>query len=118
MCDLRVRGAFLFICMVVGLCWHFSNFSWLCKVFLQTFLHFASQFHNLKAISKLGGHFAAILKLGDHFAGNGQFRSPFRSCEMSVWGFEMALVCQRVVPQSRNTLRNGALAAKLGVFTL
>ena len=30
----------------------------------------------------------------------------------------MALVCQKVVSQSRNTLRNGALAAKLGIFTL
>ena len=104
--------------MVAELCWHFSNFPWLCKVFLQTFLHFASQFRNLKAISKLGGDFAAILKLGDHFAGNGQFRSPFRSCEMSVWGFQMALVCQKVVSQPQNTLRNGALAAKLGVFML
>ena len=59
----------------------------------------------------LGGDFAAILKLGDHFAGNGQFRSPFR-------GFQMALVCQKVVSQSQNTLRNGALAVKLGVFML
>ena len=66
-CDPRVCGALLFRCMVVRLCWHFSNFSWLCKVFLQTFFHFASQFRNLKAISKLGGD----------FAGNGQFRSPF-----------------------------------------
>ena len=106
-CDPRVRWALLFICMVVGLCWHFSNFPWLCKVFLQTFLHFASQFHNLKAISKLGDDFAAISKLGDHFAAISKlrdhfaekwhFRRPFRSCEMSVWGFEMALVCQRVV---------------------
>nr|CAN75027.1 hypothetical protein VITISV_034950 [Vitis vinifera] len=30
----------------------------------------------------------------------------------------MALVCQKVVSQSRNTLQNGALAAKLGVFML
>ena len=68
MCDPRVRGALLFVCMVVGLCWHFSKFPWLCKVVLQTFLHFASQFRNLKAISKLRGDFAAISKLGDHFA--------------------------------------------------
>ena len=72
-CDPRVRGALLFRCMVAGLCWHFSNFPWLCKVFLQTFLHFASQFRNLKAISKLGGDFAAILKLGDHFAAKWEF---------------------------------------------
>ena len=37
---------------------------------------------------------------------------------MSVRGFQMALVCQKVVSQPQNTLRNGALAAKLGVFTL
>ena len=37
---------------------------------------------------------------------------------MSVRGFQMALVCQKVVSQLRNTLRNGALAAKLEVFTL
>ena len=43
---------------------------------------------------------------------------PFCSCEMSVRGFQMALVCQKVVSQPRNTLRNGALAAKLGIFTL
>ena len=36
---------------------------------------------------------------------------PFRSCEMSVWGFQMALVCQKVISQSRNSLQNGALAA-------
>ena len=34
----------------------------------------------------------------------------FRSCEM-------ALVCQKLVSQLRNTLPNGALAAKLGFFT-
>ena len=43
---------------------------------------------------------------------------PFRSCEMSVRGFQMALMCQKVVSQLRNTLRNGVLAAKLEVFTL
>nr|CAN62900.1 hypothetical protein VITISV_036725 [Vitis vinifera] len=36
----------------------------------------------------------------------------FRSCEMSVQGCEMALVCQRVVSQLRNTLQNGSSAAK------
>ena len=37
---------------------------------------------------------------------------PFHSCEMSVRGCEMALVCQRVVSQLQNTLQNGASAAK------
>ena len=118
MCDLKVRRALLFRCMVAGLCWHFRNFSCLCKVFLQTFLHFASQFHNLKAISTLGSHFAAISKLGDHFTAKWHFRRPFRNPKMSVRGYKMALVCQKVVSQSRNTLRNGALAAKFGVFIL
>ena len=76
-CDLKVLGALLFICMVVRLCWHFSNFPWLCKVFLQTFLHFASQFRNLKAISKIGGDFTAISKLGDHFAAISMLKSDF-----------------------------------------
>ena len=118
MCDLKVRRALLFRCMVAGLCWHFRNFSCLCKVFLQTFLHFTSQFRNLKAISTLGGDFATISKLGDHFAAKWHFRRPFRSCEMSVRGFQMALMCQKVVSQPQNTLRNRALAAKLEVFTL
>ncbi|WKA12923.1 hypothetical protein VitviT2T_030266 [Vitis vinifera] len=64
----EVRGLVCVIPGCAGLCWHFSNFPWLCKVFLQTSLHFASQFRNLKAISKLGGHFAAISKPGDDFA--------------------------------------------------
>ena len=77
MCDPRVLGALLFRCMVAGLYCHFSNFPWLCKVFLQTFLHFASQFRNLKAISKLGGDFATISKLGDHFAEKWHVHRPF-----------------------------------------
>ena len=77
MCDPRVRGALLFRCMVAELYWHFSNFPWLCKVFLQTFLHFASQFCNLKVISKLGGDFAALSKFGDHFAEKWHVHRPF-----------------------------------------
>ena len=50
------------------------------------------------------------------FAVDGHFRSPFRSCEMRVEGCEMALVCQGVVLQLRNHLRNGGAAAKIGVF--
>ena len=76
-CDLSVRGALLFRCMVARLCWHFSNFPWLCKVFLQTFLNYASLFRNLKAISKLGGDFAAISKFGDHFTAISKFRDHF-----------------------------------------
>ena len=72
-----MRGALLFICMVTGLCWHFSNFPWLCKVFSPTSLNYASQFLNLKAISKLGGDFAAISKLGGYFAEKWHFRRPF-----------------------------------------
>ena len=82
MCDPRVCGVLLFRCMVAGLCWHFFNFSWLCKVFLQTSLHFASQFRNLKAISTFRGDFAAISKLGGDFAAEKYFRRPFRSLEV------------------------------------
>ena len=35
---------------------------------------------------------------------------------MSVWGFQMVLVCQKVVSQLRNSLRNGALVEKIGSF--
>ncbi|WJZ90861.1 hypothetical protein VitviT2T_009978 [Vitis vinifera] len=46
-------------------------------MFLQITLHFASQFCNLKAISKLGGDFATISKLGDHFAEKWHVHRPF-----------------------------------------
>ena len=47
-----------------------------------------------------------------------EISQPFCNFKMSVRGFEMTLVCQMVVSQLRNTLRNGALATKLGVFML
>ena len=50
------------------------------------------------------------------FAADENFRSLFRSCEMRVEGYEMPLVCQGVVSQLRNHLRNGGVAAKMGVF--
>ena len=165
MCDPRVFGALLFRCMVAGLCWHFSNLPWLCKVFLQTFLHFASQFRNLKAISMLGGdfaaiskfgdHFTAISKLGDHFIAISQLESEctglpngtrvpksgfatvkysskwsfgceigifhvlgFRSCEMRFTVLRNGTHVPKCASQPRNTLRNGALTAKLRIFTL
>ena len=52
------------------------------------------------------------------FAAKGHFCSPFHNCEMGVLCCEMALVCQRGVSQLQNTLRNGALAAKMGFLTL
>ena len=39
----------------------------------------------------------------------------FCSFKMSVRGFQMALVCQKVVSQLRNTLPNGVLAAKFSL---
>ena len=132
MCDPRVRKALLFICMVVGLCWHFSNFPWLCKVFLQTSLHFASQFRNLQAISKLGGDFATISKLGDHFIAISKLGGDFVAqkcpakwsfgCEIGIfhvlglrsrfaaakWGLlccEVALVCQNRLRSCENSRR-------------
>ena len=121
--------------MVTGLWWHFSNFTWLCKVFLQTFLHFASQFHNLKAISKLGGHFAAILKLGDHFAAKWHFRRPFHSLKVisqpkaifaahfaaAKWVYRASkwYACAKKWFRSWETpCEMGLWLRKLGVFTL
>ena len=66
MCDLSER-ALLFRCMVVGLYWHFRNFPWLCKVFLQTSLHFASHFYSLEVILYLGDHLAAKGKKEKYF---------------------------------------------------
>ena len=45
-------------------------------------------------------------------ARGGGFRSLFHSCQMGVRRCEVALVCQRVVSQLRNTLRIGGVAAK------
>ena len=90
-------------------------------------------------ISKFGNHFTSIWKFGNHlatkwkfrspflklgafsqrgidFAEEGNFCSPFHSCEMGVWRCEVALVCQRVVSQLRNTLRNGGAAAKFPLW--
>ena len=47
---------------------------------------------------------------------DGHFRSPFCSCEMRVEGCEMALMCQGVVSQLWNHLRNEGAAAKIGIF--
>ena len=47
------------------------------RCFCKPSLHFASQFRNLKAISMLGGDFAALLKLGDHFIAISQLKSDF-----------------------------------------
>ena len=89
MCDLSER-ALLFRCMVAGFCWHFCNFSGLCKVFSQTSLHFVSQFRNLKAILKLGGDFVAISKLGDDFAAISKLGDHF----IAIWKFENHLVAK------------------------
>ena len=58
----------------------------------------------------------SISQQGMDFAVNEHFRSLFRSYEMRVEGYEMALVCQGVVSQLRNHLRNGGVAVKMGVF--
>ena len=52
------------------------------------------------------------------FVEEAPFHSPFRICEIGLLCCEMALVCQRGVSQLRNTLRNGAMVAKIGDFTL
>ena len=52
------------------------------------------------------------------FAEKNDFRSPFRSCEMGVTVLRSGTRVPKLVSQLRNTLRNGALAAKLGIFML
>ena len=47
------------------------------RCFCKPSLHFASQFRNLKAISKLGGDFADISKFGDHFTAISKLRDHF-----------------------------------------
>nr|CAN76832.1 hypothetical protein VITISV_017322 [Vitis vinifera] len=109
----RVCGALLFRCMVAELCWHFSNFPWLCKVFLQTFLHFASQFHNLKVILKLGGDFVAISKLGDHFAVKWHFRRPFRSLKVTSQPISQLRNEYTGLPNGTHVPKSGFAVAKL-----
>ena len=109
-CDLSER-ALLFRCMVAWLSWHFLNFPWLFKVFLQTSLHFASHF------SKPGGDFTAwrsfcsqrekrktfsqpmekietfwqpILKLENHFVAIWKLGDHF----IAIWKFENHLVAK------------------------
>ena len=91
----------------------FSKFElWCCKLNLW--------FHNLEMIPQLGVDLQLDSQLGGHFAANGQFCghfvpkeyfcrpfcNPFRSFEMRGWSCEMALVCQGVVLQLWNHLRN------------
>ena len=59
---------------------------------------------DLQLHTQLGGDFVRWFAAKEHF--HRPFCSPFRSCEMRGWSCEMALVCQGVVSQLRNTLRN------------
>ena len=68
---------------------------WFCNLEMIPQLRDDLQLH-----SQLGGDFATWFAAKEHF------RSPFRSCEMRGWSCEMALVCQGVVSQLRNTVRN------------
>ena len=74
------------------------------------FCKFELWFCNLEVISQLGDDLQLDSQLGGHFAAKEHFHrpfhSPFHSCEMRGWICEMALVCQGVVSQLRNTLRN------------
>ena len=60
----------------------------------------------------------AFSKQGANFTVERRFRKPFRSCEMKGGGCEMALVCQGVVSQLQNQLRNGAMDGKLEFLRL
>ena len=91
---------------------------WDCTGGLRTLIHmlnypfckFELWFCNLEVISQLGDDLQLDSQLGGHFAAKEHFHrpfhSPFHSCEMRGWICEMALVCQGVVSQLRNTLRN------------
>ncbi|RVW76836.1 hypothetical protein CK203_043102 [Vitis vinifera] len=50
------------------------------------------------------------------FSQQGEFWHHFRSCETGVRRCEVALVCQRVVSQLQNTLRNGVSALRSGGY--
>ena len=45
-------------------------------------------------------------------------RNPFRSCELSVTVLRSGTRVPKSLSQLRNTLRNGTLVAKSGIFTL
>ena len=80
---------------------------WFCNLEVIPQLGDDLQFGNDSQLhSQLGGHFAAKGQFRSHFATKEHFHRPFRSCEMRGWGCEMALMCQGVVLQLRNTLRN------------
>ena len=69
-----------------------------------------------------------ILRVNLSFAEKNQFRSkkpfsqplrnPFRSCELSVTVLRSGIHVSKSLSQLRNTLRNGTLVAKSGIFTL
>ena len=82
---------------------------------------FAAQ---MTGINKNNGNLRVILS----FAEKGQFRSKkqfsqplrnaFRSCEMNVTVLRSGTRVPKSLSQLRNTLRNGTLVAKSGIFTL
>ena len=101
------NGVRSFVCVISvrGLS---SLYAWLCGSvgIFATSLGFVSCFRKPLSISQV--NFVAwrpfhslevISQPMAIFAAKGQFRSPFRSCEMGVWGYEMALVCQGSVSQ-------------------
>ena len=99
-CDLSER-ALLFRCMVAGLSSHFHNFPWLCKVFSQTSLHFASHFYSLEVILYLGDHLAAKGKKRKTFSQPMEkietFSQPILKLEnhfIAIWKFENHLVAK------------------------
>ena len=81
-------------------------------------------FSQLKGIYKNNGK----LRVNLSFVEKSQFRSkkpfsqplrnPFRSCEMNVTVLRSGTRVPKSLSQLRNTLRNGTLVAKSGIFTL
>ena len=97
-------------------CFVFGSFLVLFKVQMTGYIR-NLEFIPLK-IGYQGCRGGLISQQKSIFVEESPFRSPFRSCEIGLLCCEMALVCQRGVSQLRNTLRNWAMAAKIGDFTL
>ena len=112
-----------FVCVILGCAGLSSSDAWsggsvgilatslgFYKVFLQTSLHFSSQFRNLKAISQLGDRFTVISKLGNHFAAISQLGDHFEA--ISKLGDHFAAISQ--LRNECTVLRNGTRVPKGG----
>ena len=75
-CVILVRGISSLNAWLRGFFWHFHNFPWLCKMFSQTSLHFASHFYSLEVISQPFRSLEIISTTGGGFCRGGGFSQP------------------------------------------